>query len=80
MTIAQGPTNKSWEDPVNLPWMFKKHKVCIDIYKTLNDLSPSVMKEIFELRLCSRPVREPFKGFVRYIFASLFCVSKREHF
>ena len=39
----------------------RKHKLCIEIYKTLNNLSPSFMKEIFELRLCTRPVREPYK-------------------
>ena len=31
------------------------------IYKTLNNLNPSFMKQIFELRLSSRPVREQYK-------------------
>ena len=35
----------------------RKHKLCIEIYKNLNNLNPSFMKEIFELRLCSRPVK-----------------------
>ena len=40
----------------------RKHKLCIKIYnKTLRNLNPSFMKEIFELRLCSRPVREQYK-------------------
>ena len=39
----------------------RKHKLSTEIYKTLNDLNPSVMKEIFELRLSSRPVREQNK-------------------
>ena len=29
----------------------RKHKLCIEIYKTINNLNPSFMKEIFELRL-----------------------------
>ena len=32
-----------------------------EIYKTLNNLNPSFMKEIFELGLCSTPVREQYK-------------------
>ena len=36
----------------------RKHKLCIEIYETLINLNPSFMKEIFELRLGSRPVRE----------------------
>ena len=39
----------------------RKHKLCIEIYKTLSNLNPSFMKEIFELRLCSRHVREQYK-------------------
>ena len=39
----------------------RKHKFYTEIYKTLNDLNPSCMKEIFELRLCSRPVKEQYK-------------------
>ena len=42
----------------------RKHKLCIDIYKTLDNLNPSFTKEIFELRLSSRlsarPVREQY--------------------
>ena len=36
----------------------RKHKFCIRTCKTLNNLNPSFMREIFELRLSSRPVRE----------------------
>ena len=39
----------------------RKHKLCIEICKTLNNLNPSFMKEIFELRLISRPAREQYK-------------------
>ena len=39
----------------------RKHKLCIEIYKTLTNLNSSFMKEIFELRLSSRPVTEQYK-------------------
>ena len=39
----------------------RKYKLCIERYKTLNNLNPSFLKEIFELRLCSRPAREQYK-------------------
>ena len=39
----------------------RKHKLCIEIYKTLDNLNPSFMKEIFELTLSSRLVREQYK-------------------
>ena len=39
----------------------RKHKLCIEIYKTLNNLNPSFKKGIFKLRSCSRPVREQYK-------------------
>ena len=39
----------------------RKHKLCTEIHKALNNLDLSFMKEIFELRLCSRPVREQYK-------------------
>ena len=39
----------------------RNHKLGIEIYKTLNNFNPSFMKEIFELRLCSRPVKEQYK-------------------
>ena len=39
----------------------RNHKLCIEMYKTLNNLNPSFMKEIFELKLSSRPVREQYK-------------------
>ena len=31
------------------------------MYKTLNNLNPSFMKEIFELGFCSKPLREQYK-------------------
>ena len=39
----------------------RKYKLCIEISKTPNNLNSSFMKEIFELRLCSRPAREQYK-------------------
>ena len=36
-------------------------EICIELYKTLNNLNPSFMKEIFEIRLSSRPVRKQYK-------------------
>ena len=39
----------------------RKHKLCTEIYKTLNNLNPNFMKEIFEQRLSSRPVGEQYK-------------------
>ena len=35
--------------------------LCIEIYKTLNDLNPSLVKEIFEKRDKSRVTRERYK-------------------
>ena len=37
------------------------HNQCTEIYKALNNLNLSFMEEIFELRLCSWPVREQYK-------------------
>ena len=39
----------------------RKHKLHIEIFKSLNNLNPSFMKEIFDLRLYSRLVREKYK-------------------
>ena len=39
----------------------RKHKLCTEIDKTLKNLNPSFIKEIFELRLSSRPVRKSYK-------------------
>ena len=36
----------------------RKHKLYIEIYKTLNTLNSSFMKQIFEVGLSSRPVRQ----------------------
>ena len=34
---------------------------CVEIFKTLNNVNPSFMKEIFSLRQTDRPVREKYK-------------------
>ena len=34
---------------------------CVEIFKTLNNLNPSSMKEIFSLRQTDRAVREKYK-------------------
>ena len=36
--------------------------LCVEIFKTLNNLNPSIMKEIFSLRQTDRPVREKYKS------------------
>ena len=35
--------------------------ICVEHFKTLNNLNPSFMKEIFSLRQTDRPVREKYK-------------------
>ena len=35
--------------------------LCIEIFKTLNDINPSFMKDIFKLRMTDRPTREKYK-------------------
>ena len=35
--------------------------LCIEIFKTLNNLNPSFMKEIFSLRQTNKPVQEKYK-------------------
>ena len=35
--------------------------LCIETFKTLNNLNPSFMKEIFSVRQTNRPVREKYK-------------------
>ena len=35
--------------------------LCVEIFKTLNNLNLSFMKEIFSLRQTDRPVREKYK-------------------
>ena len=61
LTITQVRTKEYWKNPVNFPWTLKENINCIEIFKTLNNLNPSFMKEIFELRLSSRPVIEQYK-------------------
>ena len=47
-----------WKNRANISCKLKENKLCIRICKTLNNLNPSFLKKIFELRLCSRTVRE----------------------
>ena len=35
--------------------------LCIEIFKTLNDINPSFIKEIFRLHIKNRPTREKYK-------------------
>ena len=35
--------------------------LCVEIYKTLHDLNPSFMNDIFKLKINSREVREKYK-------------------
>ena len=40
----------------------RKHKLCIEIYKTLNNSNLSFMKEIFEMfQACKRAIKTEFK-------------------
>ena len=40
----------------------RKHKLCIEIYKTLNNSNLSFMKEIFEMfQACKRGIKTEFK-------------------
>ena len=62
LAITQVPTKKIWEKSGEFSMHVKrKHKLCIEIYKTLNNSNPSFMKSIFGLWFCSRPVREQSK-------------------
>ena len=35
--------------------------LCIKIFKTLNDINPTFMKDIFKLRMTNRPTGEKYK-------------------
>ena len=35
--------------------------LCIEIFKTLNDINPSCTEDIFKLRMANRPTREKYK-------------------
>ena len=37
--------------------MNRLRSLCIEVFKTINDLNPSFMKDIFQLRISGRPVR-----------------------
>ena len=48
LMITQVHTKEYWKNLVNFPRTLKKHKLCNEIYKTLNNLN---LREIFEIRL-----------------------------
>ena len=35
--------------------------LCVEIFKTLNDINPSFRKDVFNLRIMNRPTREKYK-------------------
>ena len=37
-----------------------RRSVCIEMFKTLNNINPSFMKELFQIRITNRPVRENY--------------------
>ena len=37
------------------------HFSCVEIYRTINNLNPSLMKQIFELRETNKSVREKYR-------------------
>ena len=41
--------------------VFNYHSLCIEIFKTLSDISPSFIKDIFQLRMTNRLTREKHK-------------------
>ena len=49
---------KSGKSTVNVP---SYRTLCIEIFKTLNDINPSFIKDIFKLRMKNRPTREKYK-------------------
>ena len=40
----------------------KTYKICVEIYKTLNNINPSFIKDLFELGESDRPVRDKYKS------------------
>ena len=49
---------KSGKSTVNVS---NYRSLCIEILKTLNDINPSFIKDIFKLRMTNRPTREKYK-------------------
>ena len=49
---------KSGKSTVNVS---NYRSLCIEIFKTLNDINPSFIKDIFKLRMTNRPTREKYK-------------------
>ena len=49
-------------DKVNSPTLDVKRLrfFCVEIYKTINNLNPSFMKQVFEVREINRNVREKY--------------------
>ena len=44
------------------PWIFPTIVVCVlKFFKTLNDINPSFIKDIFQLRITNRPTQEIYK-------------------
>ena len=37
--------------------IYRLRSLCIEVFKTINELNPSFMKDIFQLRINGRPVR-----------------------
>ena len=37
--------------------IYRLRSLCIEVFKTINDLNPFFMKDIFQLRINGRPVR-----------------------
>ena len=49
---------KAGRSPMNV---YRLRALCTEIYKTINNINPSFMKEIFELKKTTRLVREKYK-------------------
>ena len=42
-------------------YVSKYRSWCIEVFKTLNDINPTFIKDIFKLRMTNRPTREKYK-------------------
>ena len=59
--MPEDPTKEYRKNLINFSWTLKKkQKFYIDIYKTLNNLNPSFMKEISE-KTYLRPLRKQYQ-------------------
>ena len=56
--LYEGLRKKSGRSTVNVS---NYRSLCIEIFKTLNDINPSFIKDIFKLRITNRSTQEKYK-------------------